>query len=64
MVANAVPPRLTGMRGFSLVWAGQLVSLLGSGMTQFAITIWAWQETGQATTLALVGFFTFAPRCS
>jgi len=61
MVANAVPPRLTGMRGFSLVWAGQLVSLLGSGMTQFAITIWAWQETGQATTLALVGFFTFAP---
>ncbi|MFO7545906.1 MAG: MFS transporter [Trueperaceae bacterium] len=53
--------RLLGMRGFSVVWAGQVVSMLGSGMTQFAITIWAWQETGQATTLALVGFFTFGP---
>jgi MFS transporter, DHA3 family, macrolide efflux protein len=53
--------RLTGMRGFTVVWAGQVVSMLGSGMTQFAITIWAWQLTGQATTLALVGFFTFGP---
>lgn len=53
--------RMTGMRGFTVVWAGQVVSMLGSGMTQFAITIWAWQLTGQATTLALVGFFTFGP---
>lgn len=30
-------------------------------MTGFALTIWAWQITGQATALALVGFFTFAP---
>ena len=51
----------TGMRGFTIVWFGQLVSLLGSGMTQFALTIWAWQITGEATALALVGFFTFAP---
>jgi MFS transporter, DHA3 family, macrolide efflux protein len=49
------------MPGFTLVWAGQLVSMLGSGMTGFAITIWAWQETGQATVLALVGLATFGP---
>ena len=49
------------MFGFSLVTVGQAISLIGSGMTQFAITIWAWQETGQATTLALTGFFGFAP---
>jgi MFS family permease len=30
-------------------------------MTQFAITIWAWELTGEATALALVWFFTFAP---
>lgn len=30
-------------------------------MTGFALTIWAWQVTQQATALALVGFFTFAP---
>lgn len=51
----------TGMVGFSIVWFGQLVSLLGSGMTTFAISIWAWQETGQATALALAGFFGFGP---
>ncbi len=54
-------PRPTGMRAFTLVWFGQLVSLLGTGMTQFAITIWAWELTGQATALALVGFFAFGP---
>ncbi len=53
--------QITGMFGFSLVAVGQAISLIGSGMTQFAITIWAWQETGQATTLALTGFFGFAP---
>ena len=53
--------RPTGMVGFTIVWAGQVVSLLGSGMTWFALTIWAWKITGQATALALVGFFSFGP---
>jgi len=49
------------MATFSLIWVGQLVSVLGSAMTQFALMIWVWEETGQATALALMGFFTFAP---
>ncbi len=53
--------RLSGMVGFSVVWFGQVVSVLGTGMTQFALTIWAWQVTGQATALALVGFCGFFP---
>ena len=31
-------------------------------MTQFAITIWAWQATGEAPTLALVALFTAVPQ--
>ncbi len=53
--------RLSGMSGFTVVWVGQLISFLGSGMTWFALTIWAWEITGQATALALVGFFAFGP---
>ena len=53
--------RPTGMLGFTIIWIGQVVSLQGTAMTGFALTIWAWQITGQATALALVGFFTFAP---
>ena len=30
-------------------------------MTRFALTIWVWQETGEATALALVAIFSFAP---
>jgi MFS family permease len=50
------------MFGFSVIWFGQLVSMLGTGMTQFALTIWAWQVTGEATALALVGFCGYFPR--
>lgn len=53
--------RPTGMRAFTIVWLGQIASLLGTGMTQFAIALWAWELTEQATALALVGFFSFAP---
>jgi DHA3 family macrolide efflux protein-like MFS transporter len=56
MVKAMESRRLSGMRGFIVVWLGQLVSFLGTGMTQFALTIWAWEKTGEATALALVGF--------
>jgi len=49
------------MRAFTVVWLGQVVSMLGTNMTRFALTIWAWQITGQATALALVAFFSFGP---
>ncbi len=50
-----------GMRAFVLVWVGQVFSMIGSSMTHFAMGIWAWEQTGQATPLAMVGFFSFAP---
>ncbi|HWG84281.1 MAG TPA: MFS transporter [Deinococcales bacterium] len=49
------------MTAFSLVWAGQLVSMFGSAMTQFALTLFVYQETQAATALALMGVFTFLP---
>lgn len=51
----------TGLRAFIIIWAGQLVSLLGTGISRFAITLWAWEVTGQATALSLAAFFGFAP---
>lgn len=60
---TATSPRWmpSGMRAFILVWVGQFVSMLGTGMSRFALTIWAFQVTGEVTALALVGFFSFAP---
>jgi MFS family permease len=49
------------MLGFSIIWLGQLVSLLGTNMTGFGVTIWAYEKTGSATSLSLLGFFFVAP---
>jgi DHA3 family macrolide efflux protein-like MFS transporter len=49
------------MFGFSIVWLGQLVSVTGSGMTRFALTLWVWEQTGSATAMAVVAIFSFAP---
>ena len=55
--------RLTrNLRTFLVVWLGQTGSNLGSRMTAFALTLWAWDLTQQATGLALVGCFTQIPQ--
>src|SRR5690606_8410631 len=53
--------RPAGFPAFSIIWAGQLVSYIGTGMTRFATTVWAYELTGQASALAIVGFFSFVP---
>jgi MFS family permease len=49
------------MAAFSVIWFGQLVSMVGTSMTRFALTVWAYQTTGSAAVLAQVGFFSFVP---
>ena len=53
--------RPSGLFGFTIVWIGQIVSVLASMMTQFALTIWAFEETGSATALGLVQVFFVTP---
>ena len=45
---------LSGMLGFSIVWIGQIVSVLASGMTAFAMTIYMYQQTHSATAMGFV----------
>jgi len=51
----------SGTTSFTIVWLGQIVSLLGTAMSGFAFTLWAFEITGKATPLALVGFFFITP---
>jgi MFS transporter, DHA3 family, macrolide efflux protein len=53
--------RPTGMFGFSLVWLGQILSVLATSMSGFALTIWVFQKTGSATSLALMQVFFITP---
>ncbi len=49
------------MRSFVIIWIGQMFSLLGTSMSGFGLTVWAYELTGSATALALVGFFLCHP---
>ncbi|HWQ84017.1 MAG TPA: MFS transporter [Anaerolineales bacterium] len=42
-----------GMRTFLVIWFGQLISTLGSGLTGFALGVWIYQETGSTTLFAM-----------
>ena len=46
---------------FILIWFGQMVSLIGSGLTGFALGVWVYQRTGSVTQLALISLFTILP---
>jgi MFS family permease len=50
------------MRVFFIVWSGQLVSLIGSGPTGFALGVWLYQQTGSVTLFALNALFFTLPR--
>lgn len=53
--------RPAGMFGFTVVWLGQIVSVLASSMSQFALTIFVFEKTGSATALGLMQVFFITP---
>ncbi|MCJ7535762.1 MAG: MFS transporter [Anaerolineales bacterium] len=53
---------LRGMKTFLVIWVGQLVSIIGSGLTGFALSVWMYEQTGQATPIALNALFFNLPR--
>jgi len=55
-------PVQKNMHTFVLIWLGQLVSILGSGLSSFALGVWIYQQTGQATPFALTILFGNLPR--
>jgi MFS family permease len=50
-----------GMRTFYIVWFGQLISTIGSGLTGFALGVGIYQETGSVTSFALFVFSFMLP---
>src|SRR5437867_13413755 len=60
-VIQGIPSRIGAMKSFFLVWFGQLISVTGSGLTKFALGIWAYQLTGSATKFALTEVFAVLP---
>lgn len=53
------PP--SGFRAFVILWCGQFFSLAGSGLSSFALGVYAYLHTGSVTTLGLVYALAYLP---
>jgi MFS transporter, DHA3 family, macrolide efflux protein len=47
---------------FVAIWAGQLVSLLGSALTAFGLAVHIYRRTGDVADLAVIGIAAYAPQ--
>ncbi len=50
-----------GIRNFVFISVGQIVSLIGSGLTSFALGVWVYQSTGSTTLFTLIFLFAEVP---
>jgi len=53
--------RIHELKDFYIFWSTQELSQLGSAMTNFALTLWLYQETGSALQTALLSICSYAP---
>lgn len=58
--ASASAP--TGLGGFQVIWLGQVASLLGSGLTSFAVGVWVFEKTGSVTLFTWIAVAASAPQ--
>jgi MFS family permease len=56
------PGERSGTRTFFIVWFGQLVSLVGTQLTAFGLSIYIFQVTGSVTQLASIMLASLLPR--
>ncbi|SER23731.1 Major Facilitator Superfamily protein [Gracilibacillus ureilyticus] len=49
------------MKDFMMIWAGNLVSSVGSGMTAFAVAVYVYQGTGSATWVSIATLLAYLP---
>ncbi|HLM67164.1 MAG TPA: MFS transporter [Longimicrobium sp.] len=50
-----------GMRTYTAVWFGQMVSMIGTTLTDFGVSVWVYQKTGSATLFAMILLFGVLP---
>ncbi len=51
----------SNLKKFILLWAGELVSSIGGGLTSFGLGVYIFQQTGSAASMALVTLLGFLP---
>ena len=51
------------MKRFLIIWAGELLSTIGSGLSAFGLGVYVYRQTGMATATVLVSLLGFCQPC-
>lgn len=46
---------------FLLLWSGEFISSIGGGLTSFGLSVYVFQKTGSAASMAVVALLAFLP---
>ena len=46
---------------FNIIWIGELISLIGSGLSNFALAVWTYQNSGSITLFTLIALAGMLP---
>lgn len=49
------------MKKFLMIWAGELISSIGSGMTAFALSLYVYEKTGSVSFVSLITLLAYMP---
>lgn len=49
------------MKKFLMIWFGELISSIGSGMTAFALSVYVYQATGSVSLVSVIAVASFLP---
>lgn len=61
MKENSFFKMIRELKDFLLLWASQAVSELGTAMTNYALTIWVYQQKGTSSSVTMLTLCTFLP---
>jgi len=53
--------RPTGMTAFTIILVGQVLSLLGTAVSQFGLSLWVYDQSGMATPMTRIAFWFTLP---
>lgn len=58
---KSIKTSIYDLKQFIILWLSQALSALGSGMTNFALMIWSYEQYGSALQTALIAICSYAP---
>lgn len=61
VTSNDISTANKSFKKFLLLWSGELISTIGSGLTAFGLSVYVFQQTGKVTSTTIITLLAFLP---